>query len=138
MEKDLACVSKKILNTTAFETSKIILKFPEDNTTTVLDSYGFCESAPLFSDLRELDRKSNSQRQHVTIHKLKFNLNDILMYTDRSITESVTVYADTVYMNETLEITFQLKVRARVVLISHPIMMVLEEEQRYRRDEESF
>ena len=129
MEKDLACVSNKVLNTTAFRDSKMGFEFPKDEIKITPDDLGYCQRAPLFNDLREFDRKSNSLRKHVIIRKLKFKLNDILLYTDNDFTETVTVMADTVYMNETLNITFSLNVRARVVSIDYPIKPILEKEQ---------
>ena len=129
MEKDLACVSNQILNTTAFTQSEKAFKFPEDKTKIITEDLGYCQEAPLFNDLREFDRKSNPLRKHVIIRKLKFKLNDVLMYTDKNCTKTVTVMADTVYMNETLNITFSLKIRARVVSLDYPIMVFLEEEQ---------
>ena len=104
------------------ETSKIMLVFPKDDTLSQLDNLGLCETAPLFTDLKEVNKKFNAMRKHVVIHKLKFNLNDLLQYTN-NITETVTVYADTVYMTEPMNITYKLNIRTRVASISHPISM---------------
>ena len=60
---------------------------------------------------------------------MKFNLNDLDQYTDSSITQHVTIKADTVYMTNTLTINFNLTIWARTILVSHPIKLVYDRNQ---------
>ena len=105
--------------------SKISFQFSKDNEESPpLDDLSMCVKSPLFSDLQVYDKKLSPFRKTLTLYQLKFNLNDLVQYTNPSVTESVTIFADTVYMTEELEIFYNLTIRARIVAISYPITLV--------------
>ena len=129
IRKELGCLSTQILNSSPLSKSNKRLLFLPDEPVKGVDDLGTCETASLFKDLREFNSKFSSMRKEVVIHKLKFNLNEITLYTNNDVTETVIVYADTVYMTGPLEVSLELKVRARVVSISHPITVIFKANQ---------
>ena len=129
MKKELGCLSSQILKGSSLSKSITTLLFPKDDFIKRIENLGICETAPLFNDLREFNSDFKSMRKEAIIHKLKFNLNDIVSYTNKNVTETVIVYADTVYMTGPLEVSFNLKIRARVVSISHPITITFKANQ---------
>ena len=124
IRKDSGCISLEVLKSKRLMNSKITLQFPKDDTTTTIKDYGFCESPAFFSDFGKVSANSTLMRKHAIIHVPKFNLDDIPTFTNLSTTESVTIYADTIYMTRPLETPYFLNMRARIVSISHPITMV--------------
>ena len=122
---DLRCFSK-VLATEVFQTSKIVLKFPKDENPPPVGDFGVCESESAFVDFKQTDMELNSFRESLTIHSVKFNLNDLDRYINSSVTQFVTIKADTVYMTNTLNINFNLTILARTISLPYPINVVYE------------
>ena len=127
-EAYLQCLSEVLANE-AFQTSTIVLQFPKDNISVPIGDFGDCESESAFQDIRHTDKRFISLRRNVTIYSVKFNLNDLDQYTDSSVTQYVTIKADTVYMTDTLTINFNLTIWARTISVSHPIKLVYDRNQ---------
>ena len=102
-----------------------MLKFPKDNIQAPpIGDFGECESKSAFQEMKHIDKQFKNLRKNVTIHSAVFNLNDLEQYIDASVTELVTVKADTVYMTDILTIDFNLTIWARTISLSNPIHLV--------------
>ena len=121
----MTCATTQVLPSKPMYRSKVTFEFPKDNEDSPsLDDLSTCVKSPLFSELQVYNEKLSAFRKTMTIYQLKFNLNDLDKYTKRGVTESVTIYADTVYMTEELQISYNLTIRARIVAISYPITLI--------------
>ena len=61
-------------------------------------------------------------RKNVTLYSIRFNLDSLSQFSNSTITEDVTIKADTVYMTKPLLIDFNLNIWARTIILSHPII----------------
>ena len=123
-EGDLTCTSTQILPVKPLYRSKVSFTFPKDDEDPpTFDDLSTCVHSTLFSELQVYSEKLTAFRKTMTIYHLKFNLNDLTKYTKPLVTDSVTIFADTVYMEEPLEIFYNLTIRARIVAITHPITL---------------
>ena len=68
-------------------------------------------------------------RKSLTFYDTKFDLSTLAIHTNASITQDVIVKADTVYMSQPLDVTYQLSIQARVVSIDKPLTMTIRSEE---------
>lgn len=124
--EDLVCELKKI----AFKS--IIFQFPKDINRVEVDNFFEAETNIFFREINQINGKSNLTKylKDLKLYGTKFDLSTLDSYVGLR-TETVTVFADTVYMRKAIEnpITFKLNIRARVVSISENISMKMTREQ---------
>ena len=75
--------------------------------------------ATFFQEFNEAEPTFNQRRKSLTFYDTKFDLSSLARNTNASVTQVVTVKADTVYMSEPLDITYSLIIRARVISIGN-------------------
>ena len=127
-KKDPKCLPKFLRNQ-VFQNSTIRFEFPKENNPPYVADLSLCETASFFRDIEETQRKLNILRKNVTIYSVKFDLNNLDQYTNSTVTEFVTIRADTVYMTGSLSINFNLTIIARTISISHPITLIYDRNQ---------
>ena len=71
------------------------------------------------------DNSFNRIKQNLTIYAIEFDLADLVKHTNSSSTKYVLIRADTVYTTKKIHINFKLVIRARRVVLKHPIIMKL-------------
>ena len=126
---DLQCLYE-ILSKDEFQTSRIVLQFPRDDIQAPpVGDFGDCDSDSTFQDMKRIDKQFGSLRKNVTIHSVKFKLNDLDQYVNSQVTELVTIKADTVYMTNSLTINFNLTIWARTISLSNQIHLVYDGNQ---------
>ena len=120
----------EILSKDEFQNSRIVLQFPRDDVQAPpVGEFGDCDSESVFQDMKRIDKQFDSLRKNVTIHSVKFKLNDLDQYVNSEVTELVTIKADTVYMTNSLTVNFNLTIWARTISLSNPIYLVYEGNQ---------
>ena len=124
--KDLRCLTPQIFESVSLYRSKVSFQFPKDDNLLGVDNLSMCDNSSLFSDF---NKKFHTFRKIVKLYQLSFNLNDLSEYTKSSLTESVTIFADTIYMSGPLDITYNLTIRARTVALSYPITLTYDRNQ---------
>ena len=120
----------EILSKDEFRNSRVVLQFPRDDIQAPpVGEFGDCDSEIVFQDMKRIDKQFDSSRKSVTIHSVKFKLNDLDQYVNSQVTELVTIKADTVYMTNSLTINFNLTILARTISLSNPIYLVYDGNQ---------
>ena len=99
------------------------INFPKDEIPSKVENFGKGESADFFKDFNGAKDEYNSHRRSLTLYGTKFDLSTLQQSTNSSITQNVTIKADTVYMSQPLSINYKLIIRARVVSIDHALTM---------------
>ena len=82
-----------------------------------------------FENFKRDDLKLNKLKKNLIIYDAIFDLSTLPLHTTESITETVLIWADTVYMTKMLEICYNLTIRTRVASLTHPILMKIDEQQ---------
>lgn len=108
------------------EISRLKIPFPMDSTPKDIPNYGACENGEFFREFNGADELTDSVKTTLTIYSPKFDLSNLPKHTTPSVTKHVILQADSVFMSEPLEITYDLTIIARIVSISEPIAMIYE------------
>ena len=109
--------------------SSVTIQFPKDFESIEIDDFGEGESADFFKEFNGAEPQFNQMRKSLTFYAPKFDLSKLSLHTNASITKEVIVKADTVYMTEPLDVTYQLSIIARVVSIDKLLTMTLRSEK---------
>ena len=99
--------------------STITIQFPKDAVPIQVPNFGQGEMATFFQEFNEAEPSFNQRRKSLTFYDTKFDLSSLARNTNASVTQVVTVKADTVYMSQPLDITYSLIIRARVISIGN-------------------
>ena len=99
--------------------STITIQFPKDAVPIQVPNFGQGEMATFFQEFNEAEPSFNQRRKSLTFYDTKFDLSSLARNTNASVTQVVTVKADTVFMSEPLDITYSLIIRARVISIGN-------------------
>jgi len=111
-----------MLDTTKYQSVKV--NFPKDKVPMSAASFGVGASAPFFKDFN-VASSFNRMRRKLTFYGTIFDLASLPDNTNFSLTEEVTVQADTVVISRPITIDYKLKIRARQVILSQPLTMVM-------------
>ena len=105
--------------------------FPKDSEILPVENFYEAESNSYFREFNQINGKSNMTKylKDLKLYGTKFDLAKLETHVGLR-TESVTVFADTVYMSKSIEpVFYRLSVRARVVSVSEDIWMNMTHKQ---------
>lgn len=107
--------------------AKVFVNFPREPRQ--IQDFGAGTSNAFFTEFNSGDNDLSRLRRSLTFYGTTFDLASLESKTNRSVTREVMVKADSVYMSRPLSISYNLKIRARVVSLEHEITMELTKSQ---------
>ena len=103
--------------------STVRIKFPVDIDTPFVHDFGRGQDSSFFKDFNGADTEFNLKIRNLKFYGTKFDLAVLPQNTNPNLTESVLIRADTVYISQPISISYELKIRARIVSIDKQIAM---------------
>ena len=107
--------------------SKVLINLPREPRQ--IQDFGAGGSSTFFTDFNGVDDDLSRLRRSLTFYGTIFDLASLESKTNKSVTREVMIKADSVYMSRPISITYNLKIRARVVSLDHEITMELSKSQ---------
>ena len=101
----------------------VLINFPQDILDPLVRDFGKGESETFFKDFNGATSEFNRKRKTLKFYGTKFDLAVLEQNTNASLTEEVTIMADTVYMSRPISISYKLRIRARIVSIDKQLVM---------------
>ena len=71
-----------------------------------------------------IDPESNKLKSKLVLYGINIDLKILQNQTKENYTQSVVIYADKVYLSAPLSITYNLDIKARIVHLEHPIILI--------------
>ena len=101
----------------------ILITFPLDDANLKPEDLGICEKFEFFQGLYSKGGgRFDQKKEYLTLRGINFDLSTLEKHTSE-VTKEVTVRAAVVYLSKELVINYDLKIRAKQVIISKPLKM---------------
>ena len=126
---DVHALGCQLNHLTAQNITDVLINFPQDITNPLVRDFGKGESANFFKDFNGATSEFNKKRKSLKFYGTKFDLAVLDQNTNASLTEEVTIMADTVYISKPISISYKLKIRARIVSIDQQLSMKMSADQ---------
>ena len=122
-EFDVQGIGCSLSHPRAENITDVLINFPQDILDPLVRDFGKGESKSFFKDFNGATSELNTKRKTLKLYGTKFDLAVLEQNTNASLTEEVTIMADTVYMSRPISISYKLRIRARIVSIDKQLLM---------------